>query len=117
MPAGTVAVINCSGKSIVDPSNRWTEKFKQELYDSRMETTLTLAKAIIDAPEKPACFLNVTGNLFYPMDSEAGEGHQGWAEDSPGGNNWIARLDHLSPLVIPGFSFQLQDKTHFAFFI
>jgi len=93
LPAGTVAVINCSGQSIVDPSNRWTEKFKQELYDSRMETTTSLAKAITSAPEKPACFVNVTGNLFYPMDSEAGEGHQGWAEDSPGGtHNWIARM-------------------------
>jgi len=91
LPRGTVAVINCSGQNVLDPLHRWTDSFKQKVYSSRVETNLSLAKAILSSPEKPACFVHMSGVGFYPPDSETGQ--QGWLEDSQGGtHDWLARL-------------------------
>ena len=91
LPSGTVAVINCSGQNVLDPLYRWTPSFKDLVYNSRVETNRTLARAIINSHEKPACFIHMSGVGFYPPDQTAGE--EGRTEESEGGSHdWLARL-------------------------
>lgn len=90
LPSGTVAVINCSGQNVLDPLYRWNDSFKDLVYNSRVGTNRTLANAIINSPEKPACFIHMSGVGFYPPDQE---GEEGRTEESEGGSHdWLARL-------------------------
>src|SRR5271157_5226439 len=50
---GVDAVINLAGAPIL---KRWTESYRKEIYDSRIETTRKLANAIIHAKVKPGVF-------------------------------------------------------------
>jgi uncharacterized protein (TIGR01777 family) len=57
------AVINLAGANI--NGRRWTEAYKRELRDSRIDTTATLARTIAAVDRKPAVLINSSAVGFY----------------------------------------------------
>ncbi|KAG6801355.1 epimerase family protein SDR39U1 [Apis mellifera caucasica] len=69
LPENTTAVINVAGQNILDPKQRWSEGFKQNVINSRVETTKSLAKAITNT--KANVFITISGVSYYkPNDTE-----------------------------------------------
>ncbi|CAB3383752.1 Hypothetical predicted protein [Cloeon dipterum] len=88
IPDSCKAVINLAGQNILDPKQRWTPGFKQNVYSSRINTTQWLAEAIDKASAKPEVFITVSGVGYYkPSETEV------YNEHSPGGD-----FDYLSKL-------------------
>ena len=76
------AVINMAGLSIF---RRWSEKAKQQIYDSRIHTTRNLVDALPE--EKPVVFLNTSAVGFYgPRGDEVID------ESASPGDDFLARL-------------------------
>lgn len=61
-------VINLSGKSIA--KNRWTEKVKREIYNSRIFSTRKLANLIVKSSKKPELFIVASAVGYYGLDIE-----------------------------------------------
>ncbi len=57
------AVINLAGESIA--SGRWTAKKKEQIRDSRVAATTTLAKAMARAPARPRTLINASAVGYY----------------------------------------------------
>lgn len=75
---------------MLDPSRRWTAGFKQNVYNSRINTSSLLVNAIRKAEVKPNVFVNVSGvSLYKPDDKKI------YTEDDPGED-----YDFLSKLCI-----------------
>lgn len=76
-------VINLAGANIAE--GRWTEKRKQQLVDSRIETTKKLVEKFKDHP--PKLFINASAIGFY------GErGNSVMDEDSDPGEDFVSQL-------------------------
>lgn len=67
LPKETTAVVNLAGRNILD-LEFWTNSFKKEIYDSRIETNRTLVEAIHKATNKPKAFVTVSGVGYYKPD-------------------------------------------------
>jgi uncharacterized protein len=90
IPKNTTAVINLAGQNVLDPSRRWTPGFKQNVYNSRINTTSLLVNAISKAEQKPDVFINISGvSLYKPNDNKI------YTEDDSGED-----YDFLSKLCI-----------------
>lgn len=61
LPVNTVAVVSLAGQNVLNPTRRWTPGFKQNVWASRVNTTRSLADAIIKAPFKPKVFISISG--------------------------------------------------------
>jgi uncharacterized protein (TIGR01777 family) len=59
---GADAVINLAGAPIL---KRWTESYRKEIYNSRIETTRKIANAIIRAKAKPKVFISNSAIGIY----------------------------------------------------
>lgn len=59
-------VINLSGRSIA--KGRWTEKVKEEIYNSRILSTRKLAELIIKSSKKPELFIVASAVGYYGLD-------------------------------------------------
>jgi uncharacterized protein (TIGR01777 family) len=59
---GADAVINLAGAPIL---KRWTEDYRKEIYNSRIETTQKIVKAIIQANVKPKVFISSSAIGIY----------------------------------------------------
>lgn len=70
LPKNTKAVINLAGQNIMDFKQRWTAGFRQNVYNSRINTTKALAKAIAQAKEKPSVFVSMSGVGVYKPDGD-----------------------------------------------
>lgn len=79
------AVINLAGEPIVD--ERWTEKRKQVLRDSRIAVTDELVRRIAAAKHKPAVLLSASAIGYY-----GGRGDELLSEDSAAGTDFPAHL-------------------------
>lgn len=55
------AVVNLCGQNVLDPLQRWTPGFKQNVVSSRVNTTHNLAQAIVNAKKKPEVFVCISG--------------------------------------------------------
>ncbi|XP_055603668.1 epimerase family protein SDR39U1 [Uranotaenia lowii] len=66
LPDGTSAVVNLAGQNVLDPSRRWTSGFKQNVWNSRINTTAACARAIEKATVKPRVFVSISGVSHYP---------------------------------------------------
>jgi len=87
LPSGTVAVINSAGQNVLDPLRRWSPGFKQNVYNSRVNTNYLLAKTIAKSKVKPKAFVHMSGVGFYPP------GNSEQDENSEGGkHDFLARL-------------------------
>jgi hypothetical protein len=62
------AVINLSGVNIF--SKRWSKKFKNDIYTSRIESTRQLVIAINQAPHPPKVFISTSAVAWYPTDEK-----------------------------------------------
>ena len=80
--ADTDAAVNLAGKSIF---NRWTDRYKQEMYDSRILTTRHLVDAL--AADRPAALVSASAVGYY-----GSRGDEILTEDSEPGNDFLARL-------------------------
>src|SRR5580700_7616905 len=63
--AGFDAVVHLAGKNI---AGRWTEKFKQEVLESRARGTSTVATAVAESYRqsgKPVILVSASGSGFY----------------------------------------------------
>ncbi|GBP41031.1 hypothetical protein EVAR_82991_1 [Eumeta japonica] len=65
LPKGTTSVVNLAGQQFMDFTKYWTPGFKQNVQNSRVFTTKSLAKAINQAKEKPKVFVLITGVGAY----------------------------------------------------
>jgi hypothetical protein len=79
------AVINLAGEPIVD--ERWTEKRKQVLRDSRIAVTQELVRRIAAAKHKPSVLLSASAIGYY-----GGRGDEVLNEDSAAGTDFPAHL-------------------------
>ncbi|CAG9761476.1 unnamed protein product [Ceutorhynchus assimilis] len=70
LPEGTVAVVNLAGQNVMDFKQRWSAGFKQNVYNSRINTTASLAKAIANAKHKPRAFVSMSGVGGYKPDKD-----------------------------------------------
>ncbi|MBI2427255.1 MAG: TIGR01777 family protein [Ignavibacteriales bacterium] len=76
-------VINLVGKNVVE--QRWNEKAKQEIYDSRVIPTKLIVDAIQQARSKPSLLISASAVGYYgDRDNEV------ITEESFGGNDYLA---------------------------
>ena len=81
------AVVHLAGKNI---AGRWTEKFKQEVRDSRVQGTRTLATAAAESYRrsgKPGVFLSASAIGYY-----GDRGEELLTESSPAGGGFLAEV-------------------------
>lgn len=85
--AGCDAVVHLAAKNI---AGLWTEKFKQELLDSRVQGTRTLATAAGESfrrTGKPQVFLSASGDRYY-----GDRGDELLTEESSAGTGFLAEV-------------------------
>ncbi|KRZ13200.1 Epimerase family protein SDR39U1 [Trichinella zimbabwensis] len=66
LPSDCHGVVNLAGATIGDAKKRWTEKYKQEVYQSRIETTSLLAELLKNEQKNPKVFITASGIGYYP---------------------------------------------------
>jgi uncharacterized protein (TIGR01777 family) len=86
LPADTGAVINLCGAGVGD--HRWTEAYRREIYDSRLNPTTTLTKAVVS--QGIPVLINSSGIGFY-----GSSGDRELTETSPPGPS-----DFLTDLAV-----------------
>jgi uncharacterized protein len=82
---GADAVINLAGAGVGD--HRWTKAYKQQLRDSRVLSTATLATALAGLDAPPRVLVNGSAIGYY---GETGDTPT--AEDAPPGSDFLATL-------------------------
>jgi len=78
---GSDAVINLAGATI---NKRWTERYKNEIYNSRILTTRKIARAIIDAKNKPKLYISNSAIGIYDAMGSHNEESKCFADDFMG---------------------------------
>jgi uncharacterized protein (TIGR01777 family) len=88
------AVVNLAGQHILDITRRWDETYRNEVINSRVDTTRKLVRAINESPRPPAVFVSTAGKCFYgTRELNAAEAHPELDEDSkPMGLDFPAEL-------------------------
>lgn len=79
------AIINLAGANVGE--KRWTNKFKNKLYESRINTTKSLVEAVKLCTKKPECLISASGVGIYGF-----RGNEKITEDSSLGNDFLAKL-------------------------
>lgn len=70
IPGSVNAVVNATGQNTLDPTRRWTPGFQQNVWNSRINSSKTLAQAIKSAPQVSS-FVNLCGVSHYkPSESK-----------------------------------------------
>ncbi|EDW02320.1 epimerase family protein SDR39U1 [Drosophila grimshawi] len=64
IPSSVNGVVNATGQNVLDPSRRWTPGFKQNVWNSRINSAKMLSSAIKSAPQVKS-FVNVCGVSLY----------------------------------------------------
>jgi uncharacterized protein (TIGR01777 family) len=78
-------IINLAGRNLAD--KRWNDKFKKEVYDSRILTTGKVVELILAMSRKPEVLLSASGVDYY-----GDKGESDIYEDTPNGNNFMGKL-------------------------
>ena len=79
------AVINLAGAPII--GSRWTEKYKKEIIDSRVNTTNALVNAINSCSNPPVKFLSSSASGYFGNRAD-----EILTEDSKPGSNFLAQV-------------------------
>lgn len=90
LPKNTVAAINVAGQNVLDPTQRWSEGFQQNVWNSRINTTASFVQAIAITEKKPDVFINISGVSGYQPSNE-----KVYTEDDSGSN-----YDYMSNLCL-----------------
>jgi uncharacterized protein (TIGR01777 family) len=77
-------VIHLSGAPIL--GWRWSESYKKELEDSRIETTARLSKLILACQQPPKVWIQASATGYYP------DSHGPYTESSEPGKDFLAKL-------------------------
>jgi len=80
------AIVNLAGAGIGD--KRWTESYRQTLYDSHVATSRVLARAAAELVPTMTTLVNVGAMGYYGNDT----GGRRLVEDSPAGHDFAARI-------------------------
>jgi uncharacterized protein len=83
--AGCDGVVNLAGTPIAD--QKWTPEYKQQILDSRLQTTANLVAAMAQADPQPKVLVSASAIGFYGT-SETRE----FNEQSPAGNDFLAEI-------------------------
>ncbi|HEY3249915.1 MAG TPA: TIGR01777 family oxidoreductase [Ignavibacteria bacterium] len=85
-------VINLAGKNIGE--TRWNDKFKKEIYDSRILSTRKIVDLIGKMTKKPGALINASGVDYYGNRPacRTSRGDENIYEDAKPGNDFMARL-------------------------
>ena len=59
------AVINLAGQHILNLRRRWNAAYRNEVIDSRVETTKKVVKALNESVSPPEVFISTAGKCFY----------------------------------------------------
>jgi uncharacterized protein len=88
------AVVNLAGRHILDLTRRWNAAYRDEVVNSRVETTKQLVTALNESPSPPEVFVSTAGKCFYgTRELDATEAHPELDEDSaPMGLDFPAEL-------------------------
>ncbi len=62
---GAFAVIHLAGENVL--SKKWTEEHKQNIYNSRVQSTRTIAGAILKTSVKPKVFIGASAVGYYGL--------------------------------------------------
>ncbi|EDV36718.1 uncharacterized protein Dana_GF13097, isoform A [Drosophila ananassae] len=65
IPSSVTSIVNATGQNVLDPSRRWTPGFQQNVWNSRINSSKTLAQALKAAPQVTS-FVNLCGVSHYP---------------------------------------------------
>jgi uncharacterized protein (TIGR01777 family) len=82
---GADAAVNLSGANI--GARRWTDAFKKEIVDSRVDSTHAFVEAIAAARQRPRVFVNASAVGVY-----GGRGDEEVMESSAPGNDFLASV-------------------------
>ena len=93
LPAGD-AVVNLAGQHILDVRRRWNAAYRDEVINSRVETTKQVVKALNESPSPPEVFVSTAGKCFYgTRELQTNEAYPELDEDSkPMGLDFPAQL-------------------------
>lgn len=99
------AVINMAGTTI---NHRWTEEYKKEILESRVNTTRKLVGAINRMEDKPSVFVSVSAVGIYPSDGVYTEKQDDYGTGflAEVCKSWESEARKISPdvrLIIPRF--------------
>lgn len=88
----TMAIVNLAGQNVLDPTRRWTPGFKQNVWNSRINTSASLVRAINHAQKehKPEVFINISGVSCYKPDN-----NKTYTEDDK-----CEKFDYMSELCV-----------------
>ena len=88
------AVVNLAGQHILNPRRRWNAAYREEVIQSRVQTTRTLVSAINASAYPPEVFVSTAGKCFYgTAEVGADEAYPELDEDSqPMGIDFPAEL-------------------------
>jgi uncharacterized protein (TIGR01777 family) len=88
------AVVNLAGQHILDLTRRWNAAYRDEVVNSRVETTKQLVKALNESPSPPEVFVSTAGKCFYgTRELDVAEAYPELDEDSkPMGLDFPAEL-------------------------
>lgn len=70
LPDNTSAVVNLAGQNVLDPTRRWTPGFKQNVWNSRINSTSSIVRAIKASAVKPEVFVSISGVSNYKPDDK-----------------------------------------------
>jgi uncharacterized protein (TIGR01777 family) len=59
------AVVNLAGQHILNLRRRWNAAYRDEVVDSRVETTKKVVKALNESASPPEVFVSTAGKCFY----------------------------------------------------
>lgn len=90
-------IIHLAGAGVGD--EKWTEKRKKVIYDSRVDSTQLLHDKVKEAGIKLKSFLCASAIGYYGMDT----GDQLLTESSPGADDFLAKVTHDWEAAAAGF--------------
>lgn len=82
---GADAIVNLAGSNLA--SGRWSEKFKGEILNSRVNSTRTLLEAVKKTEERPGTFIIASATGFY-----GSRGDNELDEESAGGEGFLSEV-------------------------
>lgn len=80
-------IINLAGAGIAD--KKWSEERKQIIYDSRINSDLTIIKALSETENRVRAVVSASATGYYGHDKERGEP---FVEDDPPGRGFMANI-------------------------
>uniref|UniRef100_A0A1B0FHI3 Nucleoside-diphosphate sugar epimerase n=1 Tax=Glossina morsitans morsitans TaxID=37546 RepID=A0A1B0FHI3_GLOMM len=67
LPSGVTSVVNLAGENVLNPFHPWTEGFKQNVWNSRINTSANMVKAIQKSNDVEV-YINIIGVSHYKPD-------------------------------------------------